>query len=259
MAKLKNPLFSLHAFGLLARGITLRRHHHASIIQRAPTPTDAKTLAQLSWRTLYQKAVALWHSLDPTEHAAWESQARPLHMTGFAYFMSQALRPNPGIYLPLLGGTMEGDISMDGHSITDVKSYASRSYLGTNQAIPTNTITVVELDNVDFDFQSEFNTSTYRYIATSPGLRLVFGLITYTDITNIKQASICFLKNGVMTLAVNQWQPFAAATWLWPVASDFIYLSASDYIQLGAWHNKGVDANVLSGSDRTFLGVYTLN
>ncbi|MBA7581704.1 hypothetical protein ES708_23613 [subsurface metagenome] len=38
-------------------------------------------------------------------------------MTGFAWFVSQALKPNPGLYLPLQGGTMSGDIDMAGHNI----------------------------------------------------------------------------------------------------------------------------------------------
>ncbi|MBA7542420.1 hypothetical protein ES705_34741 [subsurface metagenome] len=46
-------------------------------------------------------------------------------MTGFAYYMSQALRPNPGIYLPLAGGVMSGDIDMDGHQVTDLPGPAA--------------------------------------------------------------------------------------------------------------------------------------
>jgi hypothetical protein len=54
----------------------------------------------------------LWHTLSDTEKATWESIARPFHMTGYAYYQSQCLRPNPGIYLPLAGGTMSGNIDM---------------------------------------------------------------------------------------------------------------------------------------------------
>ncbi|GAJ19563.1 unnamed protein product, partial [marine sediment metagenome] len=35
----------------------------------------------------------LWHALSPEEKAEWESAARPRHMTGYAWFLSQALRP----------------------------------------------------------------------------------------------------------------------------------------------------------------------
>ncbi len=61
---------------------------------------------------MFTKCVDLWHLLSEEEKQIWESLARPLHMTGYAWFISQCLRPNPGIYLPLQGGTMSGNIDM---------------------------------------------------------------------------------------------------------------------------------------------------
>lgn len=120
MAKVLRPLFSLGAIGAFGKDLIARRRGHSHAIERKPMPKDARTVSQLSWRTMYQKAVALWHLLSAPEKQLWERQATPLHMTGFAYFMSQALRPNPGIYLPLAGGTMQGAIDMDSKRITDL-------------------------------------------------------------------------------------------------------------------------------------------
>jgi hypothetical protein len=118
MAKLKNPLFSLEASGRVAKHLAARRLvGHGQLIQTT-YPKDARTSEQLSWRTMYQLAITLWHALSASDKKTWESVATPHHMTGFAYFMSQALRPNPGIYLPLAGGTMTGDIAMASHKIT---------------------------------------------------------------------------------------------------------------------------------------------
>lgn len=69
---------------------------------------------------MWQLAASLWHQLSAAEQEEWERQATLRHMTGYAWYMSQALRPNPGIYLPLAGGTMSGDIDMDGHEIEDL-------------------------------------------------------------------------------------------------------------------------------------------
>lgn len=112
MAKLKAPLFSFLAQGRLGEAITFLRRRGVKIAEKKPVPADAKSLAQLSWRHMYQKAVALWHALSSAEKQEWESLARPKHMTGFAWFVSQALKPNPGLYLPLQGGTMQGEIDM---------------------------------------------------------------------------------------------------------------------------------------------------
>lgn len=69
---------------------------------------------------MVQLAISIWHTLSGTEKQAWETNARPHHMTGYNYFLSQALRPNPGIYLPLAGGTMAGAIDMALHKVTSL-------------------------------------------------------------------------------------------------------------------------------------------
>lgn len=117
MAKLKAPLFSLGATGRLAKHLSFLRRRKQNIVEQRPIPTDAKSPTQLVWRHMYQKAIALWHALSDEEKQEWETSARPRHMTGFAWFMSQCLRPNPGIYLPLQGGTMSGNIDMAKHRI----------------------------------------------------------------------------------------------------------------------------------------------
>lgn len=83
---------------------------------------------------MFLKCTALWHALSAAEQAEWESLARPRHMTGYAYWQSQCLRPNPGIYLPLQGGTMAGNITMDKHRLlklpapTDAQEAVNKEY-----------------------------------------------------------------------------------------------------------------------------------
>lgn len=120
MAKLKSPFASLRASGRFTSILTFLRRFHSNIAELTPIPHDTRSLAQLSWRSMYLKAVDLWHALSPLEKQSWESLARPFHMTGFAYFMSLALKPNPGLYLPLVGGIMAGDIDMSSNKITNL-------------------------------------------------------------------------------------------------------------------------------------------
>lgn len=142
MTKLKNPLLSLRAVGRLAKDIAFTRRRGVNIVEKKPIPEDAKSLAQLSWRHMYQKAIALWHALSASEKQEWESLARPKHMTGFAWFVSQALKPNPGLYLPLQGGTMSGDIDMAKHHLlklpdpTDDQEAARKKYVDDAAAPP---------------------------------------------------------------------------------------------------------------------------
>jgi len=137
MAKVKQPLLSLDARRKLGDDIVYARRRKANIVERRPIPLDARSVGQLSWRHMFQKVVALWHDLSAGEKEAWESLGRKRHMTGYAWFVSQALRPNPGIYLPLQGGTMSGDIDMVKHRLlslplpSDSQEAASKAYADT--------------------------------------------------------------------------------------------------------------------------------
>lgn len=118
MVRLKSPLLSLDAHGTLSKAISFVKRRRQKIAERTPVVPDQKSPAQLAWRPMFLACKDLWHTLSAAEKAAWESAATPRHMTGYAWYMSQCLRPNPGIYLPLAGGTMTGVIDMDGQLIS---------------------------------------------------------------------------------------------------------------------------------------------
>ena len=198
MAKLKKPLFSLDAKGSLGKAISFVKRFGSSIAEQKPIVPDARSLAQLSWRHMYQKAVALWHALSAAEKQEWESLARPKHMTGFAWFMSQALKPNPGLYLPLQGGKMQGDIDLDKHRVlklplpTADQEAASKKYHDDNlpaapytqgcrvyhdvvQSIPHNTFTTLSFNSEDYDTDAMHDPAApnERITFKTPGIYLV--------------------------------------------------------------------------------------
>lgn len=117
MVKLKNPLLSFGAIGRLGSGLTFLRRRGQNIAEKTPVLKDVATPAQLFNRHMYSKCAALWHTLSREEQAEWNALASTRHMPGFAYWQSMCLKPNPGIYLPLQGGTMQGDIDMAGYRV----------------------------------------------------------------------------------------------------------------------------------------------
>ncbi|GAI99837.1 unnamed protein product, partial [marine sediment metagenome] len=124
---------------------------------------------------MFLKVVALWHDLSPSEKDEWESAARPRHMTGYAWFVSQALRPNPGIYLPLQGGTMQGNIDMAKFRLlklplpADDQEAASKAYTD-DLILPATQVEPSHIDPATFDDLQDLINNTMSAGRTSGGL-----------------------------------------------------------------------------------------
>jgi len=228
MAKLKSPLFSLDAQNSLGRVISFVKRKVGTVAIKRPQPPDARTLAQLSWRTMYQKCAILWHTLNEAEKANWESLARPLHMTGFAYWQSQCLKPNPGIYLPLAGGTMSGAINMAGFQVGMLpdpaadndaarKKYVddqiaaliphegARIQNSIDQTIPNLTPTPITFDTVLWDTDTIFDPDydPTMLVCKTPGKYLIIGQLEW-DISEIGDREISIRHNSGTCIAMQR-------------------------------------------------------
>ena len=92
MAKLKAPLLSLGAHGTIADAITIQRRARGRFVRDKPIPSQPHTDRQEWHRYLYKQACQYWQTLTSNQKRQWETDARPYHMTGFAYFMRYQLR-----------------------------------------------------------------------------------------------------------------------------------------------------------------------
>ena len=102
MAKVKAPLLSLDAHGTVGEEITYRskpKQHQALV---TPTHVDAQTCPQITQRTRYQQAILEWSWLTPAQKQAYETQARPYHMTGYNLLLRQFLNQQYQGYTHLL-------------------------------------------------------------------------------------------------------------------------------------------------------------
>jgi len=266
MAKLKQPFLSLSALGIFAKTLTLRRRGRDTLIGETPHPPDPQTFAQKQWRTMYQKAVALWHLLSPAEKAAWERQATPHHMIGFAYFLSQALKPNPGIYLPLAGGVMTGEIDMASNRITNLPApggaadplrqaeltthaalesaihglrgqVAFHAYKTSSQSIPASTYTRIDWQAESYDIGGYFDLANDRFQPLIPGKYLILASARLTSLHQGGYFYMFLYKNGTSYQYLYLHQTAYATS---PMDASFAIIDmngTTDYIDLYVWHN----------------------
>jgi len=282
MAKLNNPLVSLSAWGRIARDYAVRRHGGGHVLELRTPPKDAKTSAQLAWRTMYQLAVSLWAGLSGTEKEAWETNARPYHMTGFNYFMSQALKPNPGIYLPLAGGAMSGAIDMATNKIENLPAptaneeptrkadLATHAALKTgvhglsgsltfyawqtaNQSIADATTTLLTINSEDWDIGSCFNTGTYRHTPNVEGIYCYLANVRIPSLGDAVYLNSYFYRNGLMHRRGFSFKPGASGYYQAPI-SALVYMNGStDYLDLRVYHSHGSARDTGAGREETWF------
>lgn len=113
MAKIKNPLLSLGAHGTVSKQITYQKRGRVNIARTRPVPTDRKTDLQIWHRYLYRQACQYWQTLSDSEKQQWETDARPYHMTGFAYFMRHQLKQLADLVLCLPMDETSGSLAAD--------------------------------------------------------------------------------------------------------------------------------------------------
>lgn len=269
MAKLKNPLFSFLARGGLGSILAFRQSHKRTVAEKKPIPVDAKSTSQLSWRHMYLKAVALWHELSASEKEDWESAARPKHMTGYAWFISQCLKPNPGIYLPLQGGTMQGDIDMAKHRLlklplpTDNQEPVTKKYFEDNlpvggytagarvyhtadQNVPNDTHTILAFNSEAYDTDTIHDNVIFnsRLTCKTAGKYLIVAnVLWHSEASGMRY--LRFNLNGVTYIAVLIDSPIVASYFVQSFSTIF-ELAVNDYVELDVYQDSGVLLSVIA-------------
>ena len=274
MPKLKNPLLSFGATGRLGKLFSLAKRQGRHIIERRPIPVDAKSPAQLFNRHMFTKCVDLWHLLSEEEKQIWESLARPLHMTGYAWFISQCLRPNPGIYLPLQGGTMSGNIEMAKNRLlklpepTDEQEPVTKKYFQDNlpvggytegarvyhnvaQSIPPATWTPLAFNSERYDTDNIHDpvTNNTRLTCKTPGKYISTGHISFPFHYAGKRL-IAIRLNTTVLIALHGITSIISQTDNLSIATIYS-LALNDYIELFVYQDANNALNLLSEGNYT--------
>jgi hypothetical protein len=133
---------------------------------------------------------------------------------------------------------------------------AFSAYLSANQTVTTNTFTKMACDTEEFDTNSNYDTSNYRFTPTVAGYYQVSGSVCVSA-TVSDGAAIAIYKNGSTFKWGNYLTRSAVAADMDAVVSALVYLNGStDYIELYGYVNGTGTCSfsvVVSGQARDYF------
>jgi len=120
----------------------------------------------------------------------------------------------------------------------------------TNQSIPKQTWTKIQLDTKIYDIQDEFDFITnFRFTAKNAGIYMVIGQLN-VNATDGEVYGMGLSKNGGINDIENDLAPGATIGIAWQ-GSGFFQLAVDDYIELYVWHNHG---SALDFTGKLYIG-----
>lgn len=128
---------------------------------------------------------------------------------------------------------------------------AFSAYAGSTLAISNNTWTKVPCNTEEFDTNSNYDASTYRFTPAVAGYYQVSGSASIGGQSNVWNKCSIYkngaeFKNGTMS-NVNTFSNGA-------VVSALVYLNGStDYVELYVIHNTGTNANLAQGQSACYF------
>ncbi len=136
----------------------------------------------------------------------------------------------------------------DAGVLTLAKQSSVRAYKSTAQSIPSGTFTKLNLNAENWDIQSEFDTTNYRFTAKTAGKYLVTAAIWYAATTMVvnKYYQINLYKNGANE-ASGRFHSACAGEYLCAPLSVVVSLAVNDYLELYAHQGSGVTQTIEAG------------
>ena len=136
-----------------------------------------------------------------------------------------------------------------------VNTPAFLAYGNTDQAISTDTDTVVSLNLEVFDSDGKYDTSTYKFTPTVAGKYFLFGQVRLNTDVNFNEFQVNIIKNGSTGLARGGGVYGHYDIYCTSVIAD---LDADDYVQLKVYQASGSNKDITENSNLTFFGGYKL-
>jgi len=135
-----------------------------------------------------------------------------------------------------------------------LRSYSVQARQSTKQSINTTTITVIQYQTEDWDFQGCWDNATnYRFTPTAPGLYLVTASMGLDSLGADKSTWIAVRKNGATSPDWGAQQIIAASGW--PIVSQAHVVSlngSTDYVDVVGFHTHGSARDTYVGASNNY-------
>jgi hypothetical protein len=128
-----------------------------------------------------------------------------------------------------------------------------RVYLSSGQSIPDSSETQIQFDSEDWDLNSEFDTSTYKFKAKQAGKYQVNLQVSLDD--NSGDGYIAIRKNGENVVYHKFEQSAFTSSGICFNVSDIIDLALNDTLEARVYQSSGASMNLDPTSSYTFLSM----
>lgn len=130
----------------------------------------------------------------------------------------------------------------------------ARAYLGTNQSIPNNAWTSLNLDTINYDGLTEFSTSSHAFTAQASGYYQFVGHAQFADTAVGTMTGVGFLVNGVR---YGNLRRAASGSWDELMNVDILYVGAGQSVYLDAFTDRGATTTI--NANGTWMAIHKLS
>jgi len=147
---------------------------------------------------------------------------------------------------------------LDNNGIRNLpKQSAARGYLPSNQSIDGGGDNyLIQLSGISYDIQNEWDTTNYRYVASTPGRYLVIARARWISCVTGYRFKIALYKNNDLN-CLNNYHASNYDTLTMPLAT-IVSLDENDYLDLRAGHMYTSPLSLRGTEAHTNMAVYKL-
>jgi len=160
--------------------------------------------------------------------------------------------------LPLTGGTVTGNVTVNGHIIQGATTAPAFSvYRNGTQNVTASTFTKIQLNAETFDTNSNFDSTTnYRFTPTVAGYYFLQGSMIFQQVSGTGSVALAAIYKNGSNISQNE----LTATYssgLTLQTSILVYMNGTtDYVELYGYTNAASTPSIADGANTTWFNGY---